>query len=132
MQRARSVLICEDHPTLGAFTTLALRAAGHEVELAEDAEQALSRLRSRSFRILVTDLDLPGQDGEWLLRRSRELRPATRRILTTGRRDVDVPALLASGLVHAFVPKPFGIPGLRRAFVAPPPLAELPCASRAI
>ena len=114
------MLLCEDHPGLGAFTALALRAAGHEVALAATAELALERLLARPFSVLVTDFDLPGRDGSWLLRRCTELRPAVRRVLTTGRGDVDVDALLRQGLAHAFLPKPFGIPQLQATLEVPP------------
>ena len=58
-----SVLVIEDDPILGKAMAMHLRHAGFDVDLAEDGERGLRRLRHARPDIAVIDLMLPGLDG---------------------------------------------------------------------
>jgi CheY-like chemotaxis protein len=60
------------------------RMFGHfrvKVDSAMSATEALKCLRTRSYRTMVTDLDMPDMDGMELARRARELNPALNIVL---------------------------------------------------
>lgn len=64
------VLLVEDQPEVRRFVAEVLRQAGCEVLEAEDAEQALEiASRTPELDLLLTDVSMPGLDGEELARR---------------------------------------------------------------
>ena len=71
-----------------------LRAAGYDVEVAADAEAALSILGQRRFDVLVTDVVLPGSSGLELISASRQLDPNLEVVVITALDKVD-PAVQA-------------------------------------
>ncbi len=65
---ASSILLVEDEPSLQRIIGSVLGDGGHAVEAVSDAETALARLRRQPpVRLVVTDKNLPGHDGLWLL-----------------------------------------------------------------
>lgn len=100
------VLLVDDEPSiLRAFGRM-LRNAGLEVVATGSAEAALALLESAEFDALVTDHDMPGRNGVWLLGEARERRPRVRRVLMSGRVVEKLESYLESGLAQSFVEKP--------------------------
>lgn len=97
------VLLVEDDPLLARSLDRTL-SEHMDVRAASSAEQALVALREEDFDLILTDLQLGGRDGLWLLGEARRIRPAARRVLMSAS-DVDADELTASGVAHAFVPK---------------------------
>jgi CheY-like chemotaxis protein len=64
-----TVLVIDDNPVNLKLASEVLRAEGHAVIRAEDAEQALSLLESRMPDLVLTDIALPRMDGLELTRR---------------------------------------------------------------
>jgi two-component system response regulator MprA len=58
-----AILVVDDDAGLRKALRRVLVSHGFEVELAIDGEDALSRLRARSFDLLVLDVMMPGRDG---------------------------------------------------------------------
>src|SRR5271157_2117553 len=65
------VLIVEDDQALARDLENALRSNGYVTELATSGNTADEMLRSRHYRIVILDLELPGMDGLEVLRRMR-------------------------------------------------------------
>lgn len=64
MARAHSILVVDDEPSVRGLFVDALEGAGHQVELAVDGAQALTRLRDGSAPcVVLTDLRMPRMDG---------------------------------------------------------------------
>lgn len=57
------VLLVDDEPMLRAVLCEYLTFAGHVVETCGDGDEALGRLRSERFDIVVSDVLMPGMDG---------------------------------------------------------------------
>lgn len=66
-----AILLVEDEPTTRLMAARQLRRAGYEVEVAENGQQALERLRQRLSPILLTDWEMPAMDGVSLCRAVR-------------------------------------------------------------
>jgi two-component system cell cycle sensor histidine kinase/response regulator CckA len=81
-----TVLVIEDEPALAAAVSEALTDAGFVVDRAGDGEEALRRVRSKTYDLIVCDLKMPKVDGirfyERLAAEDREM--ARRVIFVTG------------------------------------------------
>ena len=111
------VLIVEDETNL-RFALRRVLDKSFEVGTAESAEDALDRLEEQRFDVVLTDLNLTGRDGLWLLARVRERWPATRRVLISGQSGVCESLLMSSDIAQAFLAKPASFEDLQAA-VAP-------------
>lgn len=82
LQRPR-VLVVEDSPEQRAMIERTLRNR-YDCVSVDDAESAVERLRTRSFELVVCDLNLPGSSGLDLLRELPSLQPDAAVIMVTG------------------------------------------------
>ena len=70
--RAKRVLIVDDHKEITTSLTRLLRAWGHEIAVANDAESAMTVAEKFQPEVAILDLGLPGENGFALARRMRE------------------------------------------------------------
>ena len=70
---AVKVLVVEDFPTMRRIVRNLLEQLGFEqIEEAEDGAQALDRLRSGGFGLVISDWNMPNMEGIELLRHLRK------------------------------------------------------------
>ncbi len=62
-QAARRILVVDDSPTTRAVLRNVFTAAGYVVCTASDGAEALERLRSQAFDLVVTDVEMPRLNG---------------------------------------------------------------------
>jgi CheY-like chemotaxis protein len=65
------VLLVDDEPDLLEAWSFALEYAGYEVERARDGREAIEAMQRSVPDLLITDLMMPGMDGEALCRTVR-------------------------------------------------------------
>jgi DNA-binding response OmpR family regulator len=82
----RTILLVEDEPFVREATCGILQIAGFKVLTAQDAQEAMEVYEQRNCDIdlLMTDLVLPGKDGDELGREVRKLSPEVTVLLTSG------------------------------------------------
>jgi diguanylate cyclase (GGDEF)-like protein len=103
----RRVLIIDADVAAVATSMDALRAAGMVAHSVADAESGLRTLAQLSPVVLVLDLEFPGKDGTWLLRRLRDEYMGNRpRVIVATRPGAVVSSVSDLG-VDAVVLKPF-------------------------
>ena len=73
------ILVIEDNENNRVLLTRRLKARGHEVLTAEDAEQGLALAQSGLSDLILMDIGLPGLDG-WAATRRLKAHPATQQI----------------------------------------------------
>ena len=78
------ILIVDDDENVASGICMALTLRGYDADVCGSAEEALERLETSSWALVISDLRLPGIDGQHLLRTVAEVQPAARRILITG------------------------------------------------
>jgi two-component system sensor histidine kinase/response regulator len=103
------VLAVEDSATQAEELRFILTSEGFEVDVASDAEQALSRLTSGTFDLVVSDIVMPGMSGYDLCRRIKEdgrSRALPVILLTTLSDPLDIIQGLESGADN-FITKPY-------------------------
>jgi CheY-like chemotaxis protein len=81
------VLVVEDNLDAQFLVCEMLKAFGHMVAGADNAEDALASLADASFDILFTDVSLPGMSGVELARRALQLQPGLGVIFASGYGD---------------------------------------------
>ncbi|MEC7522175.1 MAG: ATP-binding protein [Myxococcota bacterium] len=69
--RRHRILVVDDNEDLAELTALRLRARGHDVEVANDGEQALSAVTAGRPGVVLLDIGLPDLDGYEVARRIR-------------------------------------------------------------
>src|SRR4051812_44452610 len=114
--RQPRVLIVDDEEAIRQFVERVLRDAGYDTVVAADGTAALEVVAAaQSFDLLLTDLMMPGLNGDELARRVRLQHPDLKVLYLTGFSD----RLFASRLVlwanEAFIDKPVSVQGLREA-----------------
>ncbi len=69
----RSILAVDDSTSMRQMVAFTLKGAGYEVEEAADGQQALNIAKTRSFDLVLSDVNMPVMDGIELIRQLRAL-----------------------------------------------------------
>ena len=102
------VLVVDDEPQIQRFLTVALTAAGFQVQTAETGAQALRLAATGAPDLIVLDLGLPDRDGKDVLRDIRQF--STTPVIILSARDREAEKIEALDLgADDYVEKPFGI-----------------------
>ncbi len=83
------ILVVDDEEGVRSFLAESLEMDGHHVEEAANGQEALERLRSRSFDLVLTDLRMPGMDGLELLQKVLAEQPEVEFIVLTAHGNVE-------------------------------------------
>jgi DNA-binding response OmpR family regulator len=106
------LLIVEDDTSLATGLMRALSNEGYDVSAAVSGEEALERVRSEPYDLLVLDIGLPGIDGFEVLRRLRAGGYALPVLILTARDAVDDRVRGLDLGADDYMPKPFALPEL--------------------
>ncbi|RJO71765.1 MAG: HD domain-containing protein [Myxococcales bacterium] len=84
---AALVAVVDDDPLVRQLFVQALLRKGHLTEGFASASQALQAVASGGHRLVITDIDMPGQSGVWLLAQLQSLPKPPLTIMVTGQDD---------------------------------------------
>lgn len=109
------ILIVDDEASIRRATSLALDAAGHYVETAENGSVALQSLKESSFDLVLLDLYLGEENGLQLLETIRREHPDVHVVIFTA--NATIPNAVEATRLGAvdFLEKPFSPDQLRQA-----------------
>ncbi len=84
--RVDRILVVDDESAVLQFLDQLLTGEGYEVETAETASDALKRIKSKEYGVILLDIKLPDMNGTELYRRLQKIAPslANRVIFVTG------------------------------------------------
>ncbi|NVB39757.1 response regulator [Pseudenhygromyxa sp. WMMC2535] len=108
------VLVVDDERSLRRTFALFLRDDGHEVETAEDVDQALTTLETDDFDVVVSDIILPRRSGVSLLEAIAERWPNIKVILVTGEPTVETAASAVRSGAYDYISKPVSSTKIRK------------------
>ena len=105
-----SILVVDDEPAMRLLLTSILKDEGHEVTAAASGEEALQLLATRHYRLVLTDLKMPGISGLELLTHVKRDDPGTAVIILTAFGTVEgAVEAMRQGAVH-YLLKPLANP----------------------
>ena len=125
------VLILEDNDALRVMLFTILRHQPLAVDTAATADEAMGKVESCDYALILIDMNMPAGASEDFLRRFADFRPeATTFIIAV--RDPKCDMILDSGTVDAVLTKPLELDTLAEvvrecALVVPPPDEPLEC-----
>jgi PAS domain S-box-containing protein len=104
-----TILLVEDERSLRNLAYSILRTSGYDVLVAANAEEALSQSRTRQglIHLIVTDIVMPGMNGQRLVEEISSHRPDIHRIFMSGYSDHAILEDVLSMPGTAFLQKPF-------------------------
>lgn len=109
MRSGFDVLLVEDEPVVREAAARILRPEGLTLDRVEDVDGALARLRKADYRVVLSDLMLPGFSGFDLLDRVTGERPQLPVILITGYATIENALAAFKRGAFDFLPKPFDV-----------------------
>ena len=107
MEKQLQIMIIDDEPIVGKRLKQALTKFGIDVEVFEDSEAAVNRLKDKNFDIVVTDIRMDKIDGIQILERVLERSDHTKVIIITGYATIEVAQEALAKGAYDFIAKPF-------------------------
>ena len=103
MRAIPRILVVEDDIKIRELFLRFLRMKGYEVDEAGDGEEAIERLRRRTYVLVLLDVKMPKLDGLSALSQIRVLAPTAKILLITGFSvDPELERVLQPGVVECF------------------------------
>ena len=109
----RQILLVEDEPDLRALWEHHLESWGHSFDSASSGEAGLELARCKKYRVLITDLAMPGLTGQELIRILKRERPELEIVVVTGNVTVESAVEIMKAGVYEFLTKPIDFPQAR-------------------
>ncbi len=104
----RTLLVVDDDPSIHELIKAMLANQNWDLDCANDGDEALSRLTTRAYDLVLTDILMPGMDGLTLLGQMRSRYPYTGMLVMT---VWNTPAHILGSLENqatGYIAKPFG------------------------
>lgn len=103
------ILVADDEEALRVFLARALTLRGHKVDTAMDGADALAKLGTAKFDLLLSDIMMPIMDGITLALNASRDYPTLPIIMMTGYVAEKERAQDLDSMVHTIVSKPFSM-----------------------
>jgi DNA-binding NtrC family response regulator len=103
----RTILVVDDEKIKRVTMKVQLANAGYDVQMAEDAENALQVLQLTPVDIVITDIRMPNISGLDLLKTIRERYPHVTVILMTAYSSIETAVMAIKGGAYDYITKPF-------------------------
>jgi putative nucleotidyltransferase with HDIG domain len=109
------ILVVDDEENMRSLLSHHLREEHYDCVTAQNAFDALNKLKRDHFSLVISDLSMPGMTGMELLRLIKKLDPEISVIMITGITDVTTAVDCLRIGACDYITKPFDLPAVRRA-----------------
>ena len=103
----QSILVVDDEEIIRDLLAEVLE--DYDVSIARDGQEALDRLKEKSYNLVITDLRMPNVSGEEVVKYAREESPQTQVIVISGYSSLQTVSQSITHGACAFLSKPFSI-----------------------
>lgn len=110
----QSVLVVDDEVSVNNNIRKILMKKGFSVDQATTKAQALEKIQSRAYEVVLLDLKIPGVRGLELLESIRKLSPTSRVVIVTGYASIETAVASARLGAVDYLSKPFTPDEIRR------------------
>jgi DNA-binding response OmpR family regulator len=104
---AEGILVIDDEVAVNNNIRKILAKKGFQVDQATTKEEALEKIQTKAYLLVLLDLKIPGVKGLELLKAVRDSNPATRVIIITGYASIETAVESARLGAIGYLPKPF-------------------------
>jgi two-component system response regulator FlrC len=108
------ILVVDDDHGMALAMERVLQRKDYAVDLAHDGSGALALLSENPYRVVITDLRMPGMGGRELLKRVRALRPGISIVVVTAYATVESAVSCVRDGALDYIQKPFSPESLER------------------
>lgn len=105
-QKSR-ILVVDDEQSLRIILSQVLADDGHEVSIAENAEEGLELFRKDPFPVVFTDIVMGNMNGLELLQEIKKINPETQVIIITSHASLDTSINALRSGAYDYLVKPF-------------------------
>lgn len=104
-----TILVVDDEKGMREFLSILLRKEGYEVTIAGSGREALTRVASSAFDLLISDIRMPDLSGIELLREVKVISPGTLVVLITAYASTQTAVAALKLGAHDYITKPFDV-----------------------
>lgn len=102
-----NILVVDDQKVLRKNLAFYLKSQGYDVDTADSGEEALEKIGNTYFDIVISDYRMGKISGFDLMKKTREIHPATEFIMITGFGNIPLAVEMVKSGASDFIPKPF-------------------------
>ncbi|MDP3937658.1 MAG: sigma-54 dependent transcriptional regulator [Deltaproteobacteria bacterium] len=103
------ILVVDDELSMREFLEIMLKKAGYDVETVEDPNEAILRVDSENYDLVITDVLMPRMDGVELLRKIKEISPETTVLMMTAYAATETAVQAMKEGAYDYITKPFKV-----------------------
>ncbi|HEV8267130.1 MAG TPA: sigma-54 dependent transcriptional regulator, partial [Thermoanaerobaculia bacterium] len=111
--RGPSVLVIDDEANILEMLTIVFEGEGYRVERAKSCEEALAKLDGAVPDLILTDLRMPDGSGFDVLKKAREVAPATPVVMITAYTSTKTAIEALKAGAYDYISKPFDVEELK-------------------
>ncbi|MBN1881388.1 MAG: sigma-54-dependent Fis family transcriptional regulator [Deltaproteobacteria bacterium] len=108
-KRAPQILVVDDEQNMRDFLEIMLRREGYVVDLAENGKEAVERIDKKMYDLVITDIIMPGMNGTEVLKKAKEVNPATTVIMVTAYASTESAVDAMKEGAYDYITKPFNV-----------------------
>ena len=101
------ILVVDDQKALRKNLAFYLKSQGYSIDTAESGEEALEKINTTFFDIVITDYKMGAMTGYELMKRVRKSHPSTEFIIMTAYGNIPLAVEVVRDGAADFIPKPF-------------------------
>ncbi|HET7729386.1 MAG TPA: sigma-54 dependent transcriptional regulator [Usitatibacter sp.] len=110
---SQRILVVDDEEIVIRSCQRALEAPDRTIDTARGGQEALERIESGGYDVIVLDIMMPGIDGLDVLQRAKETHPELEIVMVTGLSQIDTAVRSMKLGAFDYLPKPFDPDELR-------------------